>query len=275
MNSKTNKSDLSAWIVRSRQALLDRGVSNPQQEIHWLLQSVGIPTNFHPAQPSQLGQLNQRLARRLEGEPLAYILGNWSFMDLNLWVNQHVLIPRPETESMVEHILNHHSNHPLTVLELGIGSGAISCALACARPHWQITACDISKEALNVAKTNINNLELEHQINLVYSHWFDEIDGQFDLIVTNPPYLSLVEYEERSALLWEPKSALVSQENGIACYQEILLNCRQFLKKGGTCYMEHGHQQFDAIKDIVLQHAFSRADAGFDLSGKKRFIYFK
>lgn len=276
MTSNNSNTNLKQWIKSAKLALEESKVSNAQQEINWLLQSIGIATGFHTANQAQLQILDQLLLRRLKGEPLAYILGSWSFMALELQVNHHVLIPRPETESMVETILEQSPNNSrLLVLDLGTGSGAIACALASMRRNWCITACDSSINALNVARLNVEILKLDQQIRLIQSHWFSHVTDSFDLIVANPPYLSEHEYQNNTALQWEPKTALVAKKEGLSDYESIISQSHDYLKPGGVCYLEHGHLQSEAIISIIKSYAFTNIKQGFDLSGKPRYLYYQ
>lgn len=276
MTLNSSNLNLKQWIQSAKLALEQSKVSNPLQEINWLLQSAGIATRFHTASKVQLQTLDRLLLRRLKGEPLAYIMGSWSFMALELQVNHHVLIPRPETESMVETILEKSpDNSDLLVLDLGTGSGAIACALASTRHKWCITACDSSINALNVARLNVEILKLNQQIQLIQSHWFSHVTGSFDLIVANPPYLSEPEYQNNTALQWEPKTALVAKKEGLSDYESIISQSQDYLKPGGVCYLEHGHLQSKAILSIIKSYAFTNIEQGFDLSGKPRFLSYQ
>jgi len=183
-------------------------------------------------------------ARRRAGEPIAYITGGREFYGLWLRVTPDVLVPRPETEHLVDLALERlPSASSARVLELGTGSGAISVALASHRPQLRITATDVSEPALEVARHNAR----EHavRIDFVKSDWFESVDeGPFDLVVSNPPYVADGDrYLEQGDLRFEPRVALVSGEDGMRCLSSIAAEARRRLVPGGALVLEHGFEQ--------------------------------
>ena len=264
--------DMHAWFHPLLERLNTAGISNAQQELFWMFNELGIKPPYDQPQPKAVDSLDQWIKRREKGEPLAYLFGHWSFMGFELKVNQNVLIPRAETETMVEAILaKQPDNTALDVLELGTGPGSISIALAKHRPLWKITASDNSPAALHIARQNITKQQVLTQIQLIHSHWFEQITDTFDLIISNPPYLSEEEYQQNTDLIWEPKSALVSHSNGLSDFEVLIKGAKKHLKPSGTCYFEHGHQQFEPIKTMAIDQ-FQTITSGKDLSQKQRFI---
>lgn len=215
------------------------------------------------------------IARRVKGEPIAYIIGSKEFWSLELKVTPDTLIPRSETELLIEIILKKYASQQLpnfNVLDLGTGSGAICLALASEQPNWHITAVDFSREALEVArynaeKNNINN------INFIESNWFENIkpDQKFDLIVSNPPYIEEQDsHLNQGDLRFEPKSALVSGIDGLDDVRNIIINARNFLSPHGLLILEHGYNQAEKIRKIFLDSDYQNIEIHKDLAGLDR-----
>ena len=198
---------------------------------------------------------NAFIKRRVAGEPVAYIIGNQGFWGLQLDVTNDTLIPRPETELLVETALRLPLVDNAKVLDLGTGSGAIALALAVERPDWQITATDVSAEALTVAISNAQKLNLQ-QVTFIQSHWFQKLPvASFDLIISNPPYI-----DKRDACLaalqFEPESALVADNMGLADLQVIIEQAPAYLKNKGTLLLEHGCDQQAILRDLLQKNGF-------------------
>ncbi|MBM7642018.1 peptide chain release factor N(5)-glutamine methyltransferase [Streptococcus loxodontisalivarius] len=187
-------------------------------------------------------------------KPAQYITGKAYFRDLELAVDERVLIPRPETEELVDMILQENSRADLTVLDIGTGSGAIALSLAKAQPSWQVLASDLSSDALNLAQQNAKANQLD--LAFCQSDVFDSIDGQFDIIVSNPPYISYDDKEEvgLNVLTSEPHLALFADEDGFAIYRKILENAKAHLKADGKIYFEIGYKQADGIRALAEKH---------------------
>ena len=185
--------------------------------------------------------------------PAQYIIGNSDFYGLTLKVDERVLIPRPETEELVELILSENPEKSLSVLDIGTGSGAIALALANSRPDWQITASDISKEALALAAGNAQSCGLN--LAFLQSDCFEEISGRFDIIVSNPPYISETDKDEvgLNVLASEPHMALFAGENGYAIYRKIAEQAGDYLTEKGKIYLEIGYKQGDGVVDLLKQ----------------------
>ncbi|MEQ1535188.1 MAG: peptide chain release factor N(5)-glutamine methyltransferase, partial [Burkholderiaceae bacterium] len=178
--------------------------------------------------------------RRLAGEPLAYIVGSKPFFGLDLQVDKRVLVPRPDTETLVEWALTFDAAH--SILDMGTGSGAIALALKSVRPDWQVTALDASADALAVAQNNAKHLNLN--VNFLQSSWFDALKNgtsntKFDVIVSNPPYIVEGDWH-MAALAHEPKQALTSGADGLDDIRKIIQQAPDFLTSGGWLLLEHG-----------------------------------
>ena len=187
-------------------------------------------------------------------KPAQYIIGHADFFGMQLTVDERVLIPRPETEELVELILAENSETNLSVLDIGTGSGAIALALAKNRPDWSVTAADISQDALDLANENAKNQNL--QIFLKKSDCFTEISEKYDIIVSNPPYISHEDESEVSlnVLHSEPHLALFADEDGLAIYRRIAEDAKDYLKDGGKIYLEIGYKQGQSVPELFRKH---------------------
>ena len=198
-----------------------------------------------------VGEIYQQLAAH---KPAQYIIGYEEFFGMQLKVDERVLIPRPETEELVELILAENSEENLKVLDIGTGSGAISLALAKNRPAWSVTAADISQEALDLASENAKNQKLN--IFFKKSDCFAEISEKYDIIVSNPPYISREDESEvgLNVLHSEPHLALFADEDGLAIYRRIAEDAKDYLKDGGKIYLEIGYKQGQSVPDLFRKH---------------------
>ena len=198
-------------------------------------------------------QLKAIQKQLLAHKPAQYIIGSSDFHGLNLKVDERVLIPRPETEELVELILSENPETPLSVLDIGTGSGAIALALANSRPDWQITASDLSSDALSLARENAQSCGLS--LTFVQSDCLDAIQGKFDIIVSNPPYISEADKDEvgLNVLASEPHMALFAGENGYAIYRKIAEQAGDYLTEKGKIYLEIGYKQGDGVADLLRQ----------------------
>jgi len=214
---------------------------------------------------------NALFARRRAGEPVPYIMGWREFYSVALRVTPDVLIPRPESERLVELALERLPiDTPGRMLELGTGSGAIAIALASERPGLAIVATDVSEAALAVARRNAQ----EHgaEIEFVLSDWFDALGPeQFDLIVSNPPYVAAGDaHLERGDVRFEPRLALVGGEDGLACIREIAERAQSRLRPGGGLLMEHGYDQGDRCVELLSALGYAEVADFHDLAGWPR-----
>ena len=186
--------------------------------------------------------------------PAQYIIGHAEFFGMQLKVDERVLIPRPETEELVEIILAENSDGNLKVLDIGTGSGAIALALAKNRPDWSVSAADISQDALDLASENAKKQNL--QIFLKKSDCFTEISEKYDIIVSNPPYISREDESEigLNVLHSEPHLALFADEDGLAIYRRIAEDAKDYLKDGGKIYLEIGYKQGQSVPELFKKY---------------------
>jgi release factor glutamine methyltransferase len=212
------------------------------------------------------------LARRLIGEPIAYIFGYREFFGLNLIVTPDTLIPRPDTETLVETALDKIPlETPFTVLDLGTGTGAVALAIAQNRPEAQVTAIDASSGALDIAKRNSNQLDLT-QVDFRLSNWFSALEGErFNLIVSNPPYIEQQDtHLTQGDLRFEPMSALASGTDGLDDIRQIVDNCLLHLHPQGWLMLEHGYNQAHLVTDLMAQSGLIDITTIKDLGGNDR-----
>lgn len=219
-------------------------------------------------------RFNSLLQRRSTGQPIAYLLGEKEFWSLPLEVSEATLIPRPETELLVETALKIISRPDAQVLDLGTGTGAIALALASEHPRWQITAVDVVLEAVALAERNRLRLGLEN-VSVVQSNWFENITAKkFDLIVTNPPYIADDDpHLNQGDVRFEPKSALVAKNKGLADISSIIVAAKEYLGKGAYLFIEHGYQQGQAVRYLFELESYTQIVTLQDLSGCERLSY--
>jgi release factor glutamine methyltransferase len=220
--------------------------------------------------PAQADPLREHLARRAEGEPLAYLVGHKEFHGLSLHVNAHVLVPRPDTEVLVNwalELLAAHNPHP-KVIDLGTGSGAIALAIKQAHPAAQVLATDVSTDALNVARLNAQRLGLK--VDFAQGEWWQAAPGQrFHLALSNPPYIAESD-PHLSALTHEPQLALTSGPDGLHALRSIIEMAADHLLPGAWLLLEHGHDQAQAVCALLQQHGLQHTQTRRDLGGRAR-----
>ena len=217
-----------------------------------------------------LEKIKQLIERRETGEPLAYLTNNIGFWSLDLYVNRKVLVPRPETEVLVQSVLESFKSERIAVLDLGTGSGAIGLSLAKDRPDWLVTCSDISLDALKVASINMSRNSTNVQ--LVNTDWLNSFQPKhFDVIVTNPPYINSSDPRIFSdGLKYEPIEALVSDSKGLGDIKKIIQQGSKMLKDKGCLFLEHGYDQSDKVVDIFKSYGFSGIKSLKDLNGHNR-----
>ena len=226
--------------------------------------------------PAQRVRFEAFIQRRQNHEPIAYILGQREFWSLPFWVTQDTLVPRHDTECLVEAILNNLSSiEKLNIVDVGTGCGAIACALAHERSNWQLTALDVSEKALLVAKKNAENLKLEN-IKFLHSDWLSALLNQnqnqrYDAIVGNPPYIRANDVHlVYGDLLFEPKLALTPGPSGLEAFEIILDQAKKLIKPQGLIAFEHGFDQGQAVQDLLFAAGLQKIKTLQDHGGKDR-----
>ncbi len=228
-----------------------------------------------PLTEAKLNELRLMVRRRANREPLQYIIGYTPFHDLKLKTDRRALIPRPETEQLVEIVQDRLREKPPTrILDLGTGSGAIALALAAAFPDASVTATDISEDALSLARENALANELQHRVQFIESNWFSNVKGSFDCIVSNPPYLSTEEVNvaEPEVRDFEPRNALVAADEGMADLKSIIDGAYRRLQSDGLLALETGIKQHDALTAFARSTGFAKSESLKDLHNRHRFF---
>lgn len=228
----------------------------------------------HPEErpgPARAGQYLRLLGRRAAGEPLAYLVGHREFWSLRLEVNASVLVPRPETELLVERALALRPEPHGRIADLGTGSGAIALALAHERPQWQVTAIDVSPAALAVARANAERLGLG-RVEFLLGSWFAPLAGRrFDLLLSNPPYVAAADAAlAQPELQHEPTLALVAGPDGMQCLRAIIRAAPAHLERGAWLLLEHGARQAEQVRRELVAAGFARVRSHCDLARLER-----
>lgn len=254
----------------------EKGVPNPRLDAEYLMGHVlglkRLELYLRYAQPlttAEREHIRALVVRRANREPLQYILGEVEFLDCRLKVDARALIPRPETEFLVERVLR-ECPQAVTALDVGTGSGAIAVALA--RHIPRVTAVDISPDALALARENaaFNGVS----VTFLQGDLFAPVQGAFEVIVSNPPYVPEIEFDKCAPeiTMYEPRLALVAAEDGLACYRRILAGAPAHLAPGGRLYLEIGHNQAPALRALAADAGWRLQDAAPDLAGFDRYL---
>jgi len=215
--------------------------------------------------------LEKLISRRINREPIAKILGKRQFWGRTFFINEDVLDPRGDTETLIDYVID---GPVRSVLELGTGSGVIAISLACEWKEVHVVATDISEAALFVAQKNAQNFDVQDKIDFLKSDWFEAIEGKFDLIISNPPYIGLSEINEISqeVLNYDPDLALFAGSDGLGAYKRIIPHLTKFLNPGGTVVLEIGASQSESVKNLMNSSGLSEVKTLKDLAGKDRLV---
>lgn len=227
---------------------------------------------------TQVQTLDLMISRRLQYEPVAYILGKTSFWGLDFTVNPSVLIPRADTECLVETVLSQHDHGPKRVADLGTGSGAIALSLAHERPQWVIQGIDVCPQAIAVAKVNATQHRVESaQVSFSCRSWHDPMllpPGGTDIVVSNPPYIDSASTEVcRSTALFEPKKALYSADKGLFDLHCVVTLSNRCLINSGRVYLEHGYDQGSQVRTILAENGYVSIETVLDYTGHERLTW--
>jgi release factor glutamine methyltransferase len=267
-------------VLHTATTLLTRASESPRLDAELLLEHVtGLTrTQFLAAPERELPvqaawSFQQLVKRRMQGEPIAYIRGQQEFWSLLFEVTPAVLIPRPETELVVERALTHlDATRDSRVLDLGTGSGAIALAIASERPRARVIAIDQSKDALAVATRNAARLQTAH-VQFLQSNWFGALEetARFDVIASNPPYIANDDSELHPQVRrYEPTLALIPGSSGAEALRAIIAGAPGHLATGGWLILEHGWKQSSYVRDLLVRSGFTHVRSHADLAGHER-----
>ncbi len=220
---------------------------------------------------------NAMLERRLQNEPFAYLVGFREFYGRRFDINRNVLIPRQDTETLVEAVLRHHrlpAEAPLRLVDIGTGSGCIGITLSLERPEWEVTLTDLSPKALDVARMNAENLGAKVQF--FEGDLFEPVQGErFDVIVSNPPYIATDEVLPQEVVIYEPEMALLAGPDGADIYRRIAATATEHLSPEGRIFLEIGYRQYSLVKSIFEQAGFKFEASYRDLEAHERVLGFR
>jgi release factor glutamine methyltransferase len=268
------------------------GVAQASLEARWIVEEASglegpelVPGLDAPATVRGVAHLDALVARRVAGEPIQYVLGHWAFRHLDLLVDRRVLIPRPETEQVVEVALaaldrvraGRPDGHRPLVADLGTGSGAIALSIATERPGSRVWASDRSADALAVARANLAGLGMAGSaVQLAEGPWFDalpeQLRGELDLIISNPPYIAETEVLDVSVAAWEPIEALVPGPTGLEDLEQIVTDAVRWIAPGGALVVEIGHAQAAAVRSLFEAQGLTDVRVHQDLAGLDRAV---
>ena len=265
-------------LTASQAKLRECGISDPLRDARLLLADcLELRTqNLNLLDDSCISEIKiskfwRMINERCKRKPVSKILGYRSFWGRDFEINENVLDPRGDTETLIELILDCNFEN---MLELGTGSGAIAITVLAERPEVTCVATDISQYALNTARTNSKRHGVQSRLKLLYSNWFDKISGSFDIIVSNPPYISSKEYAQLSAevLKYDPKISLTLGGDGLEAYREILSQALEKLSKNGHIFLEIGYTQANAVGHLFKEAGFQQIKVHKDLGSRDRVI---
>ena len=265
-------------LTAGQAKLRECGISDPVRDARLLLadclelrtQNLNLLDNSCISE-IKISKFWRMINERCKRKPVSKILGYRSFWGRDFEINENVLDPRGDTETLIELILDCNFEN---MLELGTGSGAIAITVLAERPEVTCVATDISQYALNTARTNSKRHGVQSRLKLLYSNWFDKISGSFDIIVSNPPYISSKEYAQLSAevLKYDPKISLTLGGDGLEAYREILSQALEKLSKNGHIFLEIGYTQANAVGHLIKEAGFQQIKVHKDLGSRDRVI---
>lgn len=271
---------IDAWLAQASARLnqAEQPSDSPRLDAELLLlHLLDKPRSFLFAWPdktldeAQLVQLEHLLARREAGEPVAHLTGQREFWTLSLQVNASTLIPRPDTESLIDAALGLGLPEDAAVVDLGTGTGAIALALKSECPSWQVSAVDRIEDAVVLARRNSEQLALPVAVH--QGSWFEPLAGErFHLVVSNPPYIDPQDHHlDQGDVRFEPRSALVADDHGLADIRHLANTAPDHLYPGGVLMVEHGYDQGESVRKIFTDAGFTRVRTGQDLGQRDRF----
>lgn len=261
--------------------LTSAGVDDPRRESRWIVErAAGAPHRVVAERPVTVRSHHHwrlMVQRRERGEPLQYVLERWSFRHLELFVDHRVLIPRPETEVLVDAALDTHVRVGGCVVDLGTGSGAIALSVAVERPGTEVWGVERSPEALAVARANCTGLgRRARTVRLAEGSWFDALPaslaGDVGIVVSNPPYVADDDELPEPVADWEPMEALRAGPDGLDAIRHIVAAVPRWLAPGGALVLEHAPHQAATVRSLATAAGFGEVRTGTDLSDRERFL---
>jgi len=282
--------DVLPWSLLAEQGQQRLGTATFEvgpTEARWMAEEAsGITSaewhtrNSEPATQRGVAAFDSMFARRFGGEPIQYVLGRWAFRSLDLLVDRRVLIPRPETELLVDLALDALRTMPVVspvIVDLGTGSGAIALSIAVEVPTAKVIATDVSAAALTVARANLAGTgTAATRVSLYEGSWFgalpDQLTGTFDLVLANPPYISEADPLPDAVREWEPEGALIAGQHGIECVEQILSEALRWLGPLGTAIVEMAPDQTEQAVELALLSGYGTVRIENDLTGRPRFV---
>lgn len=274
----TSWAELHAETVRR---LESAGIANAGNEARWIVErAAGDPYRVVADRPVTVRSHHHwrlMVERRETGEPLQHVLERWQFRRLELFIDRRVLIPRPETEVVVDAVLAEHARVGGPVVDLGTGSGAIALSVVVERPGTEVWGVERSPGALAVARANCTGLgRRAATVRLVEGSWFDplpaELRGEIGVVASNPPYVADTDELPEDVERWEPREALRAGQDGLRDIRAIVANAGEWLAPGGAVVVEHGDAQGAAVRGLALDAGFTEVRTGVDLAGRDRFV---
>ena len=265
------------WLLQAKQQLEQSGSDSARLDAEILL-GYALDKNRtwlythsdYSLSDVELQTLNALLEKRIAGQPIAHLVGERDFWSLTLEVNASTLIPRPDTETLVEWALELPLLANARVLDLGTGTGAIALALASEQPSWQVIGVDKSDDAVQLALNNAQKNQLQ-QVEFKSSDWFEQVAGSFDLIVSNPPYIDGQDpHLQQGDVRFEPMSALVAEQQGLADIVHIIDQAPHYLRDQAWLLIEHGYQQAEQVRELLKAKGFQQVETREDLGGQPR-----